>query len=178
MRQFIGHSTTKPTKWYVPQQIFRSAWASAQSDQSLRSAFNREFRAQCFFMRTVKTLIRLGECPGWSESSLGTQVILLISSCSDSNYFVSWHLKRICETINMQSWMICITLINFLAFKFTILCTALIVSKKKVITPTHEMSLMIQEIIMFDISLDTRKPVFGVCDQVRHKPACAATEAR
>ena len=23
----------------------------------------------------------------------------------------------------------------------------------------------------------TRKPDFGVCDQVRHKPACAATEA-
>ena len=26
-------------------------------------------------------------------------------------------------------------------------------------------------------SLVTRKPVFGVCDQVRHKPGCAATEA-
>ena len=28
------------------------------------------------------------------------------------------------------------------------------------------------------MSLVTRKPAFGVCDQVRHKPACAATEAR
>ena len=28
-----------------------------------------------------------------------------------------------------------------------------------------------------DMSLVTRKPVFGVCDQVKHKPACAATEA-
>ena len=27
------------------------------------------------------------------------------------------------------------------------------------------------------LSLVTRKPVFGVCDQVRHKPACATTEA-
>ena len=26
------------------------------------------------------------------------------------------------------------------------------------------------------MSLVTRKPVFGVCDLVRHKPACAATE--
>ena len=26
------------------------------------------------------------------------------------------------------------------------------------------------------LSLVTRKPVFGVCDQLRHKPACAATE--
>ena len=29
-----------------------------------------------------------------------------------------------------------------------------------------------------DMSLVIRKPVFGVCDQVRHKPSCAATEAR
>ena len=29
-----------------------------------------------------------------------------------------------------------------------------------------------------EVSLVTRKPVFGVCDQVRPKPACAATEAR
>ena len=28
------------------------------------------------------------------------------------------------------------------------------------------------------LSLVTRKPVFRVCDQVRHKPVCAATEAR
>ena len=27
------------------------------------------------------------------------------------------------------------------------------------------------------LSLITRKPVFGVFDQVRHKPACSATEA-
>ena len=30
----------------------------------------------------------------------------------------------------------------------------------------------------FRMSLVTRKSVFWVCDQVRHKPACAATEAR
>ena len=28
-----------------------------------------------------------------------------------------------------------------------------------------------------DMSLVTRKPVFGVCDQARLKPACSATEA-
>ena len=31
-------------------------------------------------MRTVKTLIRLGGCPGWSESSLGTHATLLVLS--------------------------------------------------------------------------------------------------
>ena len=35
--------------------------------------FNGQLRTQAFFMRTAKTLIRLGGCPGWSESSLGAQ---------------------------------------------------------------------------------------------------------
>ena len=57
----------KPTKWLCAQRRLRSAWASAQSDQSLCCALN----AYPFFMQTAKTLIRLGGCPGWSESSLG-----------------------------------------------------------------------------------------------------------
>ena len=48
-----------------------SAWASAQSDQSLRSELSGLLRTQAFFMRIAKGLIRLGGCPGWSESSLG-----------------------------------------------------------------------------------------------------------
>ena len=51
---------TKPTKWLCTQRRLRSAWASA------------------------KTLIRLGKCPGWSESSLGAQVILLVLSWGGS----------------------------------------------------------------------------------------------
>ena len=39
-------------------------------------------------MRTAKTLIRLGGCPGWSESSLGAQVSLLVLSRGGS--FLSW----------------------------------------------------------------------------------------
>ena len=38
---------------------------------SLRCVLNGLLRTQSFFMRTAKTLIRLGGCPGWSESSLG-----------------------------------------------------------------------------------------------------------
>ena len=38
-------------------------------------------RTQCFFMQTAKNLIRLGECLGWSESSLGAWVILLVLAC-------------------------------------------------------------------------------------------------
>ena len=36
------------------------------------------------FMWTAKTLIRLGGCPGWSESSMGAQVILSVLSCCGS----------------------------------------------------------------------------------------------
>ena len=35
-------------------------------------------------MSTAKTLIILGGCPGWSESSLGVHVILLVLSCAGS----------------------------------------------------------------------------------------------
>ena len=40
------------------QRRLRSAWASTKSDQSLRCV-NRWLRAQDFFMRTAKTLIRI-----------------------------------------------------------------------------------------------------------------------
>ena len=55
------------------QQRLRSARASAQSDQRLCCALSGQLRTQAFYMRTVKTPIRLGGCPGWSESSLGAQ---------------------------------------------------------------------------------------------------------
>ena len=45
-----------------------------KSDQSLRCALNGWVRPQAFFIRTAKTLIRLGGCPGWSESSLGSYI--------------------------------------------------------------------------------------------------------
>ena len=44
---------------------------SSIHDQSLRCTFNGQLRTQGFSMWTAKTLIRLGGCPGWSESSLG-----------------------------------------------------------------------------------------------------------
>ena len=49
----------------------RSAWASAQSDQSLRCPHEESLGPYLHIERTVKTLIRLGGCPGWSEYSLG-----------------------------------------------------------------------------------------------------------
>ena len=45
---------------------------------SLHCALNGKLRTHGFFMRTAKIMIRLGRCPGWSESSLGAHVILLV----------------------------------------------------------------------------------------------------
>ena len=56
---------TKPTKWLCAQWRLKSAWEYAQSDQSL-----------------------LGRCPGWSESSLGTQSSHFVG-------FVMWRLTFI-----------------------------------------------------------------------------------
>ena len=51
------------------QQRLRSAWASAQSDQSLSCALSGYLRTQALFMGTGKT--DQSGCPDWSESSLG-----------------------------------------------------------------------------------------------------------
>ena len=59
------------------QRRLRSAWASAQSDQSQRCPPEAKLGPKLPTKRTAKTLIRLGGCPGWSESSLDTKVILL-----------------------------------------------------------------------------------------------------
>ena len=60
----LSRDMTKPTKWVCAQRRLRSAWASAQSDQSIRCALNGWLNTQCFFTQTAKTLIRLGGCPG------------------------------------------------------------------------------------------------------------------
>ena len=84
IRYYLIRSTIKPPKWLCAQRRLRSACASVQSDQSstLRCALIGKLRTQCFFMLTTKTLIRLGECPGWSVSSLCSHVILLVLSCA------------------------------------------------------------------------------------------------
>ena len=62
---------TKPTNWVCARRRLRSAWASAQSDQILRCPHEESLGPSLPIERTAKTLIRLGGCSGWSESSLG-----------------------------------------------------------------------------------------------------------
>ena len=78
---------TKPTKWLCAQRRLRSAWASAQSDQSLRCPHEESLVPYLPIERTAKTLIRLGRWPGWSKSSLGAHVILLVLSWGGSIIF-------------------------------------------------------------------------------------------
>ena len=55
------------------QWRLRSARASAQSHQNLRCPHEETLGPQLPIKRTAKTLIRLGGCPGWSESSLDAE---------------------------------------------------------------------------------------------------------
>ena len=104
----------------------RSACASDQSDQRLRCALNGLLRTQAFFMRTAKTLIRLGGCPGWSESSLGAHSLCwfcqiaahMMNSCNKSgNSRSSPKSRSACTNMYSQSeqlfwWLLPIQLLH------------------------------------------------------------------
>ena len=62
---------TKLTKWLCAQRRLRSAWASAKSDQSLCCQHEESLGPLLPIEHTAETLIRLGGCLGWAESSLG-----------------------------------------------------------------------------------------------------------
>ena len=57
----MSHDMTKPTKWLCAQQRLRSAWASAQSDQSLRCLYEESLGPKLSIECTAKTLIRLAD---------------------------------------------------------------------------------------------------------------------
>ena len=68
------------------QRRLRTAWASAQSDQSLRCALNRKLRAQAFFMQTGKT----------DQSGLMPRLIWVFAGCT--GHFVHFvMLQLICH---------------------------------------------------------------------------------
>ena len=68
----MSRDMTKPTKWLCAQRRLRSAWASAQSDQSSLCA-QLVAKDPSFLHADSGDLIRLGGCSVWSESSLGAQ---------------------------------------------------------------------------------------------------------
>ena len=72
---------TKSTKWPVrpaKTQIILGIWL----DWSNFAGRIKKPWVLSYPWSTQRRLIRLGKCPGWSESLLGTQVILLVLSCT------------------------------------------------------------------------------------------------
>ena len=75
----LSRDMTKPTKWLCAQQRLRSAWASAQSDQSLQNS-------QAHSEDSDQT----GRMPRLIWVFAGHTIILLVLSCHGS----FWYLKR------------------------------------------------------------------------------------
>ena len=72
------HMLETDSEWYEPSH-------DKTNKMTVRPAKTQiSLGTQAFFMRTVKTLIRLGGCPGWSESSLGAHATLLVLSWGGS----------------------------------------------------------------------------------------------
>ena len=90
----ISHLMAKPAKWQVhPAKthislVIRPVW----SDFTVRK---KKARVLSYPMSAQWRLIKLGGCPGWSKSSLGT-VILLVLSWGGSDVFrlVYSHMQR------------------------------------------------------------------------------------
>ena len=74
----------KTNKMTCAQQRLGSAWASAQSDHSLLSAW-RNIGSLTTYWAHSDDSDQIGQCPDWSESSLDAHIVLLVLSCSSSN---------------------------------------------------------------------------------------------
>ena len=88
------------------QRRFKSACAFAQTDQNLQWAHFGWPRMQSLFTWTTKTLIRLRECAGWFESSLGADV---------RRYFFSLHFNLLVDSLSWprRLWLECVLLSAF-----------------------------------------------------------------
>ena len=104
-----GGEKCETTKWAASwqnqqngmcaQRRLRSAWASAQSDQHFRCP-HEETLGQLPIERIAKTLIRLGGCRGWSESSLGAQSFCWF--CHETAQI--WTCKCTSSKLTMIAW--------------------------------------------------------------------------
>ena len=111
----MSRDMTKPTKWVCAQRRLRSAcsWASAQSDQSLRCPHEETLGPLLPTKRTAKTLIRLGGCPGWSESLLGAHAFCwfcheaahICSVMEKLNHTYETTRLGFIESVNEQWWL-------------------------------------------------------------------------
>ena len=95
----MSRLVTKPTKWHVRPVKTQISLGIHPVWSSLRCLHEESLGPELPIECTAKTLIRLGGCPGWSESSLGAHVSMLVlsrgGSCDDSHLLVYavWVLK-------------------------------------------------------------------------------------
>ena len=86
---YLSRLKTKPTKWYVRP-------VKTQINLGIRPVWSESWLSTWGKLRSL-TIIRAhseasdqtGGCSGWSQSSLGAKVILLVLSWGGSFYFVS-----------------------------------------------------------------------------------------
>ena len=93
--RLCGPSVQQNIGWAATWQNQQNVCApSEDSDQpghppsllSLRCPHEQRLGPYLPIERTAKTLIRLGGCPGWSESSQGAHATLLVFSCRGSGW--------------------------------------------------------------------------------------------
>ena len=152
----MGRNTTKPAKWLCAQRRLRSAWASTQSDQSLCCPHEESLGSYLPIKRTAKTLIRLGGCPVWSESSLSAQ-----PHCWFCHVAAQIQAQHECRDWRYTLRIRSVPIASFFRLFHSNWCESL---------PCF--------LTLHNLATSQENQSLGACEQVRLKAACAATEAR
>ena len=96
------------------QWRLRSAWSFAQSDEVFAVRMTKPWILSYPQDHTEKSLIRLGNCPGWSESSLGAHAMLILSCWGSFSCFLMFQIRtvssefgtyRLCEQRRFRQWV-------------------------------------------------------------------------
>ena len=82
-KQYMSHHMTKSTKWPV-HPVKTHISLGTRPVWSLFAVRKKKVWTFSYLLSALWRLTRLGGCPGWSESSLGAQAILLVLSCAGS----------------------------------------------------------------------------------------------
>ena len=167
---------TKSTTLVCAQRRLRSAWASAQSDQSLRCALKWVVKDPRFLHADSEDSDQTGRMPRLIWVFTGRTVILLVLSWGGSFHKKGYHSKHkkkwVCFT---DEKLILHVVLHFCGIsKFNSLRKSPKIPKWTTTECQYANHKMKESIHLSHV---TRNPVFGVCDQVRLKPVCSATEA-
>ena len=152
---------TKPTKWLCTQQRLRSAWAFAQSDQSLRCPQEESVRPYLPIECIVKT-----DQTRWMPRLIwifaGCRVILLVLSWGGSNLICDWS----SNIITYGRFQISLEFECLLTLIWTFHTIFTLLSLKQWLN---------------DIKIWTASSEFGtyrLCEQRRFRRACASAQSR